>query len=119
MELYPHITNHLSEVERIMACDLEKEDQRVFGLLLPFLRRGGKRIRPALSLLSCSATVGKYGDMLAPAAIIEMFHNFTLIHDDIEDDSKFRRGEPSATGYPSPSTRAMRCTPCSGSASSC
>jgi geranylgeranyl pyrophosphate synthase len=94
MELYPHISKHLSMVERIMADDLAKEDGRVFGLLLPFLQRGGKRIRPALSLLSCSAAGGKYDDVLAPAAIIEMFHNFTLIHDDIEDDSKFRRGEP-------------------------
>ncbi|MFH0884126.1 MAG: polyprenyl synthetase family protein [Candidatus Micrarchaeota archaeon] len=94
MELYPHISKHLSQVERIMANDLEKEDARVFGLLLPFIKRGGKRIRPALSLLSCSAAGGKYEDMLAPAAIIELFHNFTLIHDDIEDDSKFRRGEP-------------------------
>lgn len=94
MELYPHISKQLSDVEKIMADDIGKEDGRVFGLLLPFIRRGGKRIRPALALLSCSAAGGKYEDMLTPAAIIELFHNFTLIHDDIEDDSKFRRGEP-------------------------
>jgi geranylgeranyl diphosphate synthase type I len=94
MELYPHILAHLSGIERIMEEELRKEDVRVYGLLLPFIRRGGKRIRPALTLLCSGASGGPYDEVLAPAAVIEMFHNFTLIHDDIEDDSRFRRGEP-------------------------
>ncbi len=94
MEIYPHLDSRLSEIERIMEKDLAGEDQRVYGMLGPFLKRGGKRIRPALCLLSCAVAGGRYGDALVPAAIIELFHNFTLIHDDIEDQSQFRRGEP-------------------------
>lgn len=77
-----------------METRLGAEDERVYGLLVPFLRRGGKRIRPVLALLSCGAVGGAYEAVVEPAAIIEMFHNFSLIHDDIEDDSQFRRGEP-------------------------
>lgn len=84
----------MKEVERIMLAELRKQDERTYGMLIPFLRLGGKRIRPALSLLSCSAVGGNYTDVLEPAAILELFHNFTLIHDDIEDNSQFRRGEP-------------------------
>lgn len=94
MEFYSHIDPYLKEIEQIMLSDLEKEDERTYGMLVPFLKRGGKRIRPALFLLSCGAVGGNYKDALQPAAILELFHNFTLIHDDIEDDSKFRRGEP-------------------------
>jgi geranylgeranyl pyrophosphate synthase len=94
MELYPHIGPHLSEVERLMEAGLGAEDQRVYGMLAPFIRRGGKRIRPALCLLSCGASGGSYDDAVRPASIIELFHNFTLIHDDIEDGAQFRRGEP-------------------------
>ncbi|MDD5172284.1 MAG: polyprenyl synthetase family protein [Candidatus ainarchaeum sp.] len=94
MELHPRVKSSLSEIERMMEEDLSKEDPSVYGMLAPFLKRGGKRIRPALCLLSCGAVGGKYEDALKPAAIIELFHNFTLIHDDIEDDSRFRRGEP-------------------------
>ncbi len=94
MELHQGVKSHLSEVERIMQDELGREEPRVYGLLAPFLKRGGKRIRPALCLLSCGAVGGKYEDALQPAAIIELFHNFTLVHDDIEDDSRFRRGEP-------------------------
>ncbi|NYZ73513.1 polyprenyl synthetase family protein [Candidatus Micrarchaeota archaeon] len=94
MELHPRVKPHLSEIERIMQDELGKEEPRIYGMLAPFLKRGGKRIRPALCLLSCGAVGGKYEDVLQPAAIIELFHNFTLVHDDIEDDSQFRRGEP-------------------------
>ena len=94
MELYPHIRPYLSRIERMMASDLSREEPAVYGALGPFISRGGKRIRPALTLLSCGACGGRYPDVLAPASIIELFHNFTLIHDDIEDDSQFRRGEP-------------------------
>ncbi len=94
MELSPQISEPLSRIEEMMEEDLGKEDKRIYGLLLPFIRRGGKRIRPALTLLCCGATGGAYSDVLSAAAVIELFHNFTLIHDDIEDDSQFRRGEP-------------------------
>jgi geranylgeranyl pyrophosphate synthase len=94
MESNSHIAPYLRSVEQTMEARMDAEDKRVYGLLVPFLRRGGKRIRPVLSLLSCGAVGGAYEAVVEPAVIIEMFHNFTLIHDDIEDDSQFRRGEP-------------------------
>ena len=85
---------YLQAVERMMEDELSKEDKRVYGMLIPFLKRGGKRIRPTLAILSCGAVGGDRSAVVEPAAVIELFHNFTLIHDDIEDDSQFRRGEP-------------------------
>lgn len=66
----------------------------VYGLLSEFLSSEGKLLRPALCLSACSAVGGKADDAVPAATAIEMFHNFTLIHDDIEDDSRMRRGHP-------------------------
>jgi geranylgeranyl diphosphate synthase, type I len=52
----------------------------------------GKRIRPILVLLSCSASGGNWEDALPAAACIELIHNFSLAHDDIQDLSDLRRG---------------------------
>ena len=54
----------------------------------------GKRIRPLLTLLSCAGTGGDWQLALPAAAAIELIHNFSLIHDDIEDNSDTRRGRP-------------------------
>jgi geranylgeranyl diphosphate synthase type I len=54
----------------------------------------GKRLRPLLCLWSCQAVGGDWRDALAPACAIELIHNFSLIHDDIEDNSETRRGRP-------------------------
>jgi geranylgeranyl diphosphate synthase type I len=54
----------------------------------------GKRIRPLLVLLVCSAAGGEWSRALPGAAAVELIHNFSLIHDDIEDDSPLRRGRP-------------------------
>jgi geranylgeranyl diphosphate synthase, type I len=54
----------------------------------------GKRIRPLLTLLSAAASGGDWKCALPAAAAIELVHNFSLIHDDIEDDSPLRRGRP-------------------------
>jgi len=89
-----HIIPYLQDVEAIMEGELAKEDGRVYGMLIPFLKRGGKRIRPILAIASCGAVGGDRKAVIEPASVIELFHNFTLIHDDIEDDSRFRRGEP-------------------------
>ncbi len=57
-----------------------------------FLETPGKRIRPLLTLLSCRAVGGNYEDALPAAVGIELFHDFTLIHDDIMDQDELRRG---------------------------
>ncbi len=81
----------------------DKKDDPVCGPIWELLYRGGKRFRPVMCVLSCKSVGGKAGTALHAAAIIELFHNFTLIHDDIEDDSLMRRGKPcihKIYGYP-------------------
>jgi geranylgeranyl diphosphate synthase, type I len=56
----------------------------------------GKRIRPLLVLLSAIATGSNWNDFLPVAASVELIHNFSLIHDDIEDSSELRRGRETA-----------------------
>jgi geranylgeranyl diphosphate synthase, type I len=55
-------------------------------------RATGKRIRPLLVLLTCKAAGGKWEQALPACAAVELIHNFSLIHDDIQDNSDFRRG---------------------------
>lgn len=88
---------------------------RPAGLYEPIryaLAEGGKRIRPALVMMACNlfteaVTVAK------PAALaVELFHNFTLLHDDIMDNADTRRGKPSVhkNGVPIPQFfPEMRC----------
>ncbi len=54
----------------------------------------GKRIRPLLVLLTCAAAGTAWEQALPAAAAVELIHNFSLIHDDIEDNSPLRRGRP-------------------------
>jgi geranylgeranyl diphosphate synthase type I len=54
----------------------------------------GKRLRPLLVLLACAAAGGEWRAALPAAAAVELVHNFSLIHDDIEDNSPLRRGRP-------------------------
>ncbi len=58
------------------------------------LRIKGKRIRPMLLLTACQAFGGDAKSALGPAAAVEVFHNFSLVHDDIIDEADIRRGEP-------------------------
>ena len=55
---------------------------------------GGKRVRPSLVLMSCDAFGGNVEDAVAPAVGLELFHNFTLLHDDVMDKADIRRGKP-------------------------
>ena len=65
------------------------------GLYLPIhytMENGGKRLRPVLVLLSCDLCRGDIGQAILPAMGLEIFHNFTLLHDDIMDQADLRRG---------------------------
>jgi len=61
----------------------------------PAHTNSGKRIRPMLCVLACQAAQGDPLQAIPAAAGIELLHNFSLIHDDIEDNSPTRRGRPS------------------------
>jgi len=56
------------------------------------LSQGGKRLRPVLVLLSCEMFGGNPDEAMNPAIGVEIFHNFTLLHDDIMDQAPLRRG---------------------------
>jgi len=56
------------------------------------LSLGGKRMRPALLLMACDLFGGNVEEAIPPALAIEVFHNFTLMHDDIMDNAPLRRG---------------------------
>lgn len=58
------------------------------------LSAGGKRIRPVLTLMGADAFGGDASKALTPAVGIEIFHNFTLLHDDVMDNSDIRRSRP-------------------------
>ena len=62
----------------------------------PSKANGGKRIRPVLCLLTCAASGGPLDAASPPAAAIELIHNFSLLHDDIQDRSPLRRNRPTA-----------------------
>src|SRR6201996_1500018 len=57
------------------------------------LSLGGKRMRPALLLMACELFGGDVNKAIQPALVIEVFHNFTLMHDDIMDNAPIRRGK--------------------------
>lgn len=66
----------------------------LYDLVRDYPARGGKRFRPALMFL-CTALAGGDPRKALPSAVaLELFQNFALVHDDIEDDSLVRRGQP-------------------------
>lgn len=77
------------------AYNLEPIDKAIADPIWEFLERGGKRWRPALFLLICEVLGKNSNDFLDFAIIPEVIHNGTLMVDDIEDGSEFRRGKPS------------------------
>ena len=65
---------------------------RLYELMLDYPLRAAKALRPALCIASCRALGGRTETVLRSAAVLELYHNAFLIHDDVEDDSEKRRG---------------------------
>ncbi len=89
----------LSQLSSDIASALAaiKYPARPEGLYSPVdytLASGGKRLRPALCLAACEAVCGDSSRAINQALAVEMYHNFTLIHDDVMDGSDTRRGRP-------------------------
>lgn len=75
------------------ALELGKTPRELYDPITYILSLDGKRIRPLLSLLAYGIYKSNPEEILSQAAAIEVFHNFTLMHDDIMDDAPLRRGK--------------------------
>jgi len=79
----------------LLAAVPDREPRRyLYDPLTDHLSRGGKSIRPALCMATCQAFGGDADAARTSAVAIEMLHNAFLVHDDVEDESELRRGEP-------------------------
>jgi len=88
------IAHYKEDFLNYLKAEIIKKDP--VNLYLPIeyiLELGGKRLRPILVLLSCDLFNEDHNKAMEAALCLEMFHNFTLIHDDIMDKADLRRGE--------------------------
>lgn len=82
-------------VERALVnLSFSDEAEKLTSPVKFILSIGGKRLRPVIALMSCNLFMDKIDDAILPAAGIEVFHNFTLVHDDIMDQASVRRNLP-------------------------
>jgi len=89
------LKNHRSLVEgRIAQLKLDRQPAELYDPIAYTMALGGKRMRPILCLLGCELFGGAPEAALSAAVGIEVFHNFTLLHDDIMDEAPLRRNRP-------------------------
>jgi octaprenyl-diphosphate synthase len=90
--LYAPIASELAEVESLLKQELRSDYPFVDELVRYGCMLGGKRLRPALLLLTAKAVGGRATrDHLTLATVVEMIHTATLVHDDVLDDAHMRR----------------------------
>ena len=77
------------------TLELPSEPKLLYEPVSYTLSNGGKRMRPLLVLMGCKVFSEDVSQAVHPAIGIEIFHNFTLLHDDIMDNAPIRRGKPS------------------------
>lgn len=89
-----------SDCQALIEVEMEhlgingKEPVELYQPIIYILGLGGKRIRPVLSLMACNLFSDDVSAVLKPAVAVEVFHNFTLVHDDIMDNASIRRNHP-------------------------
>lgn len=88
-QLLSVIENHLAQIE------FPAEPELLYAPIGYSLAGNGKRLRPMLLMLSAGIFIDNTQHALPSAAAVEVFHNFTLLHDDIMDNAAVRRGKPS------------------------
>ncbi len=80
--------------EYFEALALDKQPENLYNPIQYILSLGGKRIRPVLTLMAAEIFGADCREALPAAVAVEVFHNFSLVHDDIMDDAPLRRGKP-------------------------
>lgn len=93
----------LSELQKAVAdymnnLDVDGSPHALYEHIAYSLGAGGKRLRPMLTVLACNVFSDNALQAMPAAAALEVFHTFTLLHDDIMDNAPTRRGKPSVYG---------------------
>ncbi len=101
------IRSDLSEVEQRMRVSPGEHDPNLIAALEHLLSSGGKRIRPALVLLSAGMLGADRQHAITLAASVEMLHTATLVHDDLIDGASLRRGIPTINTTMGPGTTVL------------
>ncbi len=78
----------------IKAIHYPQSPANLYAPIAYTMSLGGKRIRPVLVLMACDAMGGNIEQAMKCAVGLELFHNFTLLHDDVMDNADVRRGQP-------------------------
>ncbi len=88
LEIYQHAIE-----KKIAELEFPQKPENLYEPIRYFLTLGGKRMRPVLLLMSHELFGGDHKNVVSPAIAIELFHNFSLVHDDIMDRAALRRGK--------------------------
>lgn len=80
--------------QAILDLDWQRQPQGLYEPIAYTLQSGGKRLRPALAIIASDMFDGQRDHVLPAALALEVFHNFTLLHDDLMDKAPVRRGRP-------------------------
>ena len=80
--------------QAIAAIQYPKAPAALYEPIAYTMALGGKRLRPVLALMACDAFCGDHSRAINQAVGIELYHNFTLLHDDVMDKADVRRGKP-------------------------
>lgn len=96
MEILDVLKKYSTGVDREIENALDTVDpENLYDASKHLIKAGGKKIRPALVLLTAEAVGGNIEGAYKTAAAVELIHTFSLIHDDIMDEDEMRRGKPS------------------------
>jgi len=96
-ELVPSMLKEYGDITRVALCEyLQPREPRryLYNLVADYPRRGGRMLRPSLCIASACAFGAARQDAVRSAVALELLHNAFLVHDDVEDESDERRGQP-------------------------
>ena len=92
---------------RIQSFSFGTEPRELYQPITYLMGLGGKRIRPLLTVMAYTLYKEDYKSILTPSLAVEIFHNFTLMHDDIMDDAPLRRGKTTVHEKWNPNTAIL------------
>ena len=94
--IYDYISNDLSQVDQTIKLCVSNRDNTIKLISDYLLEAGGKRLRPALTIMSAKLFGYNGNNHIKIATAVEFIHSATLLHDDVVDESKLRRGNLTA-----------------------